>query len=180
MLKTLLVTIPIVVATTIVVSALRQTPDVGQSQIAFISVQRVLTESADGKAELAKLQGVQQTRTTELRAKQSQLEATRNELMGASLAARGQLQNQEQQQRTELERLTVQSQVELQNVQRQINSEMMVKVKRVLDTMLKGRNVQAVLSADAAVVWGRTNLDLTSAVIAQLNAASAAAPDQAK
>jgi outer membrane protein len=142
----------------------------GIPQIAYISGQRILTESSEAKADFARLPALQQQKTTELRAKQQALDATRQQLAQASdNSTRLQLQQQELQQRTEIERAAAQAQVDLQTLQRQLNSDLQTRVKVVLDDLVKGQNVQLVLN-DTAVIWAAPSTDLTAAVIERLNA----------
>jgi Skp family chaperone for outer membrane proteins len=142
----------------------------GQTQIGYVSGQRILTETSQGKAEVARLQTLQQQKTTELRAKQQTLEATRQQLVQASEnPTRTQLQQQEQQQRIELERATTQAQIDLQALQRQLQSDFQTRLKPVVEEVAKTEDVQIVINGDNAVVWAAPSLDLTSLVIDRLN-----------
>jgi Skp family chaperone for outer membrane proteins len=143
--------------------------------IAFINTQRILTESADARHELARFQAVRQQKGSELRTKQQALESTRQELAKTSdPAKRVQLQQQEQQQRTELERAMTSAQTDLLASQRQLQTELRTMLKPVLDDLLKGTDTQLVLNADTSVVWAAPGLDLSSAVIQRLNTKPAA------
>src|SRR4051812_20204640 len=80
------------------------------SAVAYVSANRVLTETTHGRAEVARIQALQQQRTSELRTKQQALDAVRQQLAQASeSAAKGQLQQQEQQQRADLDRASQQA-----------------------------------------------------------------------
>jgi Skp family chaperone for outer membrane proteins len=143
--------------------------------VRYVSPQRVFSESADGKAEIARMQALQQQKTTELRTRQQTLETTRQQLAQATEAsARTQLQQQEQTQRADLERATMQAQADLQGLQRQVQTTVLGKVKAALDDVTKGQNIDLVLNADQAVVWAAPGADLTDAVLARLNAKPAA------
>jgi Skp family chaperone for outer membrane proteins len=147
-----------------------QAPAGGKTpQIAYVDTQRVLNESAETKAALARLPALQQERATAIRAKQQLLETTRRQLSQASDAAtRSQLQQQEVQQRSDLERSTVQAQVDLQALQRQLNTDMQSRVKAAVEQVVKGQNI--LVLNEAAVLWPGPTTDLTAAVIARLNA----------
>jgi Skp family chaperone for outer membrane proteins len=139
--------------------------------VAYVSPQRILAESTEGKNQVAKFQALQQQKATDLRVKQQALEGTRQQLAQATDAAsRAQLQQNEQQQRTELERATGQAQAEMQALQRQAQNELNAKVKPVVEEVAKAQNIQLVLSSDVAVVWASPSLDLTAAVIGRMNA----------
>src|SRR5262245_31396107 len=56
------------------------------ARVAFVSVQRISTESLPGKAAVARIQSVQQQRTGELRAKQMALASLQQQLERAATA----------------------------------------------------------------------------------------------
>ena len=145
--------------------------------VGYVSAQRVFAESADGKAQVARVQVLQQQRANELRARQQTLESLRKQMAQATEnAARVQLQQQELQQRTDLDRATVQAQLELQNFQRQVQAEFQARLRGVLDELVKGQGLQLVLNADQAVLWSAPGMDLTNSAIERLNSQNAAAP----
>ncbi len=140
------------------------------STIAYVSAQRIVAESNEGKAELARIQAMQQQKASELQAKQQTLEATRQRLAQSSDgSARLQLQQQEQQQRLELERATAQVQMDLQAFQRQMNADLQGRVRSIVSDLVRAQDLQLVLNGDAAVIWGATALDLTATVVQKLN-----------
>jgi len=146
-------------------------PSPGTPQIAYVSAQRILAESPDARADVARFQAMQQQKTTELRAQQHALDATRQKLAQASDGSgRIQLQQQELQQRLDLERATGQAQADLQALQRQVNTDLQSKVKGVVEDLVKGKNIQLVLNGDAAVIWAAPSTDLTADVLERLNA----------
>jgi Skp family chaperone for outer membrane proteins len=152
-------------------SSLQGSAPPAAARIGYVNAQRILSESAAGKAEVTRMQTMQQQKTTELRGKQQTLEATRQQLsQGGDSATRDRLQQQEQQQRTDLERATVQAQTEFQTVQRQALADFQAKVRPVVEQVAKSENVQLVLNGDAAVVWAAPGFDLTQLVIDRLNA----------
>ena len=150
-------------------SALGQ--DLPSSRIGYVSSQRISAESVDGRAGVARVQALQQQKSAEVRAKQQVLEATRLKLVQATEGAeRLPLQLQEQQQRQDLERTITQGQSDIQSLQRQVNAEILAKVKEILDDVLKGRDIQLVLNVETAIVWAAPGLDLTPLVLERLNA----------
>ena len=172
MMKSWLVAVP----SALVASVLSLTL-VGQAQpartpsaVAYVNANRLLTESTHGRAEVGRMQALQQQKTSELRAKQQTLEATRQQLsQSADSAARMQLQQQEQQQRTDLERSTQQAQADIQALQREVNTDMQQRVRSALDEIMKTQSYQLVVNADTSVLWAAPDLDLTSAVVERLN-----------
>lgn len=140
------------------------------SAVAYVSSNRIFTESVHGRSEGARLQSAQQQRTNELRAKQQSLETTRKDLATSPEGpSRSELQQKELQQRTDLERSTQQAQLELQNLQREVNGELQRRVRAILDDLMKTQSYQLVLNAEASVLWSAPELDLTAAVIARMN-----------
>jgi outer membrane protein len=141
------------------------------SAVAYISGNRIAQESAWGRGETSKLQTFQQQKLSELRTKQQTLEATRQQMAQATdPAARMQLLQQEQQQRTDFERSQQQAQVEIQTLQRQMNANVLQRVKTTLDDLMKTQTYQLVLNGDTCTVWSTPEVDLTSAVVARFNA----------
>jgi Skp family chaperone for outer membrane proteins len=140
--------------------------------VAYVSSQRISTESVEGKAGIARVQALQQQKATDLQARARTLETTRQVIARTSGPARETLQKQEQEQRAELERATAQAQLDLQTLQRQISTELIVHVKAVLDELLKGSDTQVVLQSEAVVIWTVPGADLTATVVERLNARS--------
>ena len=155
-----------------------QTPATRPSlPIAYVNIQRAIAETAAGKAELARVQTLQQQRANELRTRAQTLEGLRSQLAQASeAAARQKLQQQETQQRTDLERATVQAQQELQNLQRKVSADLQGRVRGIVEELVKGQGLQLVLNGEQAVIWSAPGADLTDSVIERLNAQAKAAP----
>jgi outer membrane protein len=140
------------------------------ARIAVVNTQRLTTETADGKAGLAKIQSLQQQKTTELRAKQQALEATRQQIAKTTdSAALAQLQRQEVQERADFERAAAQAQADIQNLQRQLNADLQGKLKAVVADLMKSGDIQLVLPSEA-VIWAAPGVDMTDAVLTRLNA----------
>jgi Skp family chaperone for outer membrane proteins len=140
------------------------------SAVAYVSTSRVLSESVAGRAAASRLQTTQTQRTTELRTKQQALETTRQQVAtAADGAARQTLQQKEIQERTDFERSTAQFQIDLQNLQREINTDLMRRVKTALDDLMKNQPYQVVLNNDSSVLWAAPELDMTNAVVGRMN-----------
>jgi len=138
--------------------------------VAYVSATRIFTESIHGRSEGARIQTLQQQRTADLRVKQQALDATRQELASANdAAAKSALQQKEIQQRTELERATQQATADVQALQREVNQDLLRRVKTALDDLMKTQNYQLVLNSDNTVLWSAPELDLTNALIGRLN-----------
>lgn len=160
----------------LVVGVAQQRPAAPGSPVAYVSAQRISNETTEGKAGVARMQALQRERADQVRFKQQALEATRRQLAAAQGADRASLQAQEQQQRGELEKAALQAQADLQGLQRTISTELTPKVKTVVAEIVKDTGIQMVLSGESAVVWAADGLDLTSRVIAKMNAQPAVPP----
>jgi Skp family chaperone for outer membrane proteins len=140
------------------------------SSVAYISSNRILSESVLGRAEAGRIQAMQQQKTNEVRAKQQELEAARQQAAAAPDAqARIGLQQKEQQLRIDLERATQQAQVDLQALQREVNGNLQRRVRTVLDQLMANQPYQLVINSDSSLVWSAPELDLTTAVVARMN-----------
>lgn len=140
----------------------------------YVSAQRISAETAEGRAGVARVQAMQRERGADVQAKQNAFAASANELGAATPENRPRLQGVLQQRRSEFEQATIRAQADVQAVQRQVSADMLARVRSVVGEVVKGREIQVVLNLDTAVVWAAPNLDLTSAVIAKMNASPAA------
>lgn len=151
---------------------------VGQAQpvrqppaIAYVSVNKLTTDSTYARGEVARLQRLQQERAADLRSRQQAIEATRQQIVEATDGAvRTQLTGKETQQRADLDRANQQMQTDLQNLQRQINNDLQRRVQAAIGELMKTQNYQLVLNSDASVVWAAPGYDMTAAVVGELNA----------
>ena len=140
------------------------------SAVAFVSATRVSTETTYGRSENARIQSLQQQRVNDLKAKQQELEATRQELAkSVDGSVRLALQQKELQERTEWERATQQATLDLQALQREVNQNLQRRVRTVLDDVMKTQNYQLVLNSEASLLWSSPELDLTNAVVSRMN-----------
>ena len=147
------------------------------ARVAYVSVQRISTESAAGKAATSRVTALQQQKASELRSKQQAVQETRRLIAQANTPEeRTRLAALEVSQQTDFERATAQAQADLQNLQREINVEMRPRVTRALDEILKGTHIEVVTNVDSTLVWAAPGLDLTNAVIERLNAAPVTGP----
>jgi len=146
-------------------------PSIG---VAYVSAQRIGTDTVEGRAGVARVNNLQRERSDDLRQKQQVLDATRSQLRLAQADAREKLQVQERQQRTELERAAARAQADIQAIQRQVNADLLAKVKATVAELAPARNIQVVLNSEAALVWAAPSLDLTDSVVAKMNSAAPA------
>jgi outer membrane protein len=172
MMKKSLLALSLALALTLAFSASAQRASLvpAGSRVAYVSGQRLSSESNEGKAGTIRLQALQQEKAADVRARQQALEAVRQQLARADAGARAALEQDEQQRRAELERAVAQAQVDIQNVQREISADLMTKVRAILEEVVAGTDVEIVLQSDGPVIWAAPSLDLTPVVIERLSA----------
>ena len=142
--------------------------------VAYVSTQRIAKETPQGKEVMGRIQAVQQAQTTTIKARQDALEATRKQLAGTTAAeSKARLQSLGQQQTLELQSTIVKAQAELQEATRQANADLLKKVQSAVADVVKDRQIQVVLNSEQSIIWAAPSLDLSDAVIARMNAASA-------
>jgi Skp family chaperone for outer membrane proteins len=146
------------------------------ASIAYISSQKILTESNDAKAAAKRLEELRQSKAQEIKAKQKALEATRLELVNAggvfSASKRAQLKTREGEQQSELQRATQQAQIDFQSLQGQLQTELRRKFTPIVADAANRKGIQVVFNADTALIWTSAGTDLTAEVLERLNAAS--------
>jgi Skp family chaperone for outer membrane proteins len=149
------------------------------ARVAFVSSQRILSESSDARAELTRFRAAQQQRANDLRAKQQALEATRLKIAQANdETTRQSLRQQEQQQRADLERAAAQAQADQQAEQRQLVADLQVRIKPVMEEIAKSRDLDVVLNSDTAIIWGSARVDLTNEVLKRLKGQPPSTPPE--
>jgi len=145
---------------------------------AFINIQRIAAESAEGRISSAKIEQLRTRRATELNDKNKQIEGLQAKQRSAVLGedARVQIQKDIDKITKEIERLTQDAQGELQELQNELQTDFQRKVAPVIESVSRDKGLQMLFSqADSGLVWADPGLDLTLEVIRRLDAATAAA-----
>jgi outer membrane protein len=150
-------------------------------RIAFVDLQRIAAESAEGKAAGGKVQALTQKKTAELGEKTKALQANQQKLQqgGAVLsdAARAQAQKEVDRLTVEIDRFQQDANAEVQELQQQLQADFEQKLRPIVDGVVKEMNVGLLFSAgDAGAVFIDPSLDITPEIIKRLDAASAAKP----
>ena len=112
-----------------------------------VSLQRIATESADGRAAAQRLQAMLQKMTLDLAAKQKELAQPTG---------------------PEFQRMAQQSQLDYASAQRQAQADLRAKLAPIVATIAAERGVEVVLNADT-LVWSAPRLDVTNEVISKLD-----------
>lgn len=150
---------------------------------AFVNIQRIAAESAEGKALAVKVQALNQKKVAELNEKNKALQAAQQKLeTGGSVlnpTALGQLQKEIERMQVDIQRFTEDAQQEVQTLQQELQEEFQRRLTPILDKVGSDKGLHLLFSAaDAGLVWADLSLDITADVIREFDAAakSAAAP----
>lgn len=155
------------------------------SKVAYVVLQRIANESAQGRTATGRIQAVQQAKAADLAEKNKQLQSFQakleKEASVLSSTAAGELQKQVERLQVDIQRATQDAQAEVQELQQELQNEFQRKLMPIIDAVAKEKNLQMVFSvADAGVVWAYPGLDVTGDVIKRFDqvVASPAAPKQ--
>jgi outer membrane protein len=151
------------------------------SKVAYVVLQRIANESADGRVATTRIQALQQKKAAELNDKNKQLTTAQQKLekegavMSASAAA--ELQKTVERLNVEVQRFTQDAQAEVQELQQTLQSEFQQRLEPVLQQVATDMGLQFVFNGpDAGLVWADSALDISSEVIKKLDSAKPAAP----
>lgn len=147
------------------------------AKYAFINIQRIASESAEGKASSSRIEALRAKKAAELAEKNKAVEGLQAKQRSAvmSEAAAAQVQKDIDKTQVEIQRMTQDAQAELQDLQNELQLDFQRKVGPVIEAVSREKGLQLLFSqADSGLVWADSGLDLTAEVIRRLDAASAA------
>lgn len=149
------------------------------SKVAYVVLQRIANESAEGKAATTKIQALQQKKAAELNEKNKQLQTAQQKLEKEagvlSVTAAGELQKQVERLQVEIQRFTQDAQAEVQELQQQLQQEFQVRLEPVLQELGREKGLHFIFNCpDAGLVWADAALDISADVIKKLDAAKPA------
>ena len=149
------------------------------AKAAFVVLQRIANESADGKAATAQIQGLQQKKAAELADKQKQLQGIQakleKEASVMSATAQADLAKQAEKLNTEIQRFTQDAQQELTELQEQLRLQFEARVQPVLDEVRQEKGLHFIFNGpDSGLVAADPGLDISLDVIKKLDAAKPA------
>ena len=144
------------------------------AKIGFVNFQRVVSESADGKASSTKIQALSKKKQDEGAQKAQQLKANQDKLAASgsvmSDAARSQLEKEIERQQVEGQRFQQDAQAELNELQQELQADFIKKVTPILQQVAADKGLHALFNAqEAGFAWVDPGLDLTSEVIKKLD-----------
>jgi outer membrane protein len=149
------------------------------ARVAFLYIQRILEESAEGKAATAKIGALQQKKLAELGERNKMLEAAQQKVNSPSLsdAARAQAQKEVDKLQIEIQRAQQDAQAELDELRSELNADFERKLGPIIQQLVAEKDVQVLFSREnAGMLWSEPGLDLTAEVIKRFDAAMAKAP----
>lgn len=147
-------------------------------KFAFINIQRVASESAEGKASTQKVQALNQQKVTQLNEMNKKLQTDQQKLQSQasvlSEQARAQLERDIDRQQKEIQRFTQDAQEEVQQLQGDLQAAFQAKLLPVIQKVVQERGLSILFSqADAGIVWADPALDVTADVIKRFDSAPA-------
>jgi outer membrane protein len=148
------------------------------AKVAYINIQRIANESAEGKAATAKVQALVQKKQSEANEKNKALQADQQKLAGGSSvrseASRAELEKKIERQNVELQRMTQDAQQEVQELQQQLQNQFQQKLMPIVQQVAGARGIHVLFSAaDSGIVWADPGLDITADVIKQFDSGNA-------
>jgi outer membrane protein len=146
------------------------------AKIAYVVLQRIANESADGRVATTRIQALQQKKAAELNEKNKSLASAQQKLEKEgsvmSLTAQTDLQKQVERLNLEVQRFTQDAQQEVQELQQQLQAEFQQRLEPVLQAVAQEKGLQFVFNGpDAGLVWADAALDISTDVIRRLDAA---------
>ena len=147
------------------------------ARVAYVVLQRIANESADGRVATTRIQALQQKKAAELNEKNKQLTGMQAKLekegsvMNASASA--DLQKNIEKLNVELQRFTQDAQAEVQELQQQLQQEFQQRLEPVIQSVANEMGLHFVFNGpDAGLVWADQSLDISTEVIKKLDLAS--------
>jgi len=165
------------------------------AKIAYVNLQLIANQSAEGKSLTAKVQALMAKKQGEAQAKQKALADAQQKLQTSgtliSDTARTALEKDIERMNVEGQRFQQDAQAEINELSQQLQNEFQQKLFPILDALVKEHDLHLLLSAaDAGIVAGNPGIDLTMEAVKKLDdrtlaggakpAAPAATPATAK
>jgi outer membrane protein len=151
------------------------------AKFAFVDIQAVASNSAEGKAATAKLDELRKKKNTELVAKSNALKAMQDKLQaGGSVlndAARAQLEKDIEKTQRDLQFAQQDAQTEVQDLTNQLQGDFQEKLNPIIEQLRVDKGLLLIFSIrDSGVVAAEPGLDLSSEIIKRFDAASKTPP----
>lgn len=150
------------------------------AKVAYVVLQRIANESAEGKAATTKIQALQKKKSDELQEKQKQVQGLQQKLEkeGSVMSATAQADVQKQVERlnTEIQRFTQDAQAEIQELQTQLQQQFEQRMTPILAQVGQEKGLHYIFNGpDSGMVWADPGLDISADVIKKLDSTPAGA-----
>src|SRR5262245_23713560 len=157
-------------------AAVAPQPQQAPLRMAFLDLQRIASESNEGKVLSGKIQELTKKKTAELQEKTKALQANQQKLQqgGAVLndATRAQTQKEIDRLTVEIDRFQEDANAEVQELQQSMQREFEEKLRPIVDGLVKELAIGLLFSAaEAGAIYVDPSLDVTGEVIKRFNAA---------
>jgi len=151
------------------------------AKFAFIDIQAVASNSAEGKAATAKLDELRKKKNSELVAKQNALKAMNDKLQAGGTvlndSARAQLEKDIEKGNRDLQFAQQDAQQEVQDLTNQLQGDFQERLNPIIEQLRVDKGLLVIFSIrDSGIVAADAGLDLSSEVIKRFDAASKTAP----
>jgi Skp family chaperone for outer membrane proteins len=147
------------------------------AKVAYVFMQAVFNNSAEGKAATAKLQEWEKKKVGEIQEKTKQVQALQTKLQQGGTVlndqARSSAEKELQKQQRELQNMQEDAQAEGQELRQKLLDEFSQKVNPIIETLAKERGLHMVfsVSAEANIAWADPGLDLSAEIVKRVDAA---------
>jgi len=144
------------------------------AKIAYVNLQLIANQSAEGKALTAKVQALMQKKQNEAQTKSKALADAQQKLAQSSAlmseTARAALEKDIERMNVEGQRFQQDAQAEINELSQQLQSEFQQKLFPILYALVKEHDLHLLLSAaDAGIVAGNAGIDLTMEAVRKLD-----------
>jgi outer membrane protein len=151
------------------------------AKVAFIDIQAIASNSAEGKAATAKLDELRKKKNSELLAKQNALKAMQDKLQAGGTvlndSARAQLEKDIEKANRDMQFAQQDAQTEVQDLTNQLQGEFQEKLNPIIEQLRVDKGLLMIFSIrDSGVVAADAGLDLSSEVIKRFDTATKTAP----
>ena len=148
------------------------------ARFAFINIQRIASDSIEGKASSSKLEALRAKKASDLNDRNKAIEGLQAKQKSTVMSdeARAQAQKEIDRIQVEIQRMTQDAQQEMQDMQNELQVDFQRKVAPIIQLVAQEKSIQMLFSqGDSGLVWADTGLDLTNEVIRRFDAVAAAA-----
>jgi outer membrane protein len=147
------------------------------ARIAYVDIQTIASNSAEGKAATAKIQDLNKKKTAELGEKQKNVQALQTKLTqgGTVLSdqARGQLEKDIERAQRDIQLFQQDAQDEIQELTQQLQNEFQQRLYPIIQQVALEKGLHFVFSIrDSGAMWFDTGLDLSAEVFKRFDAAA--------